>query len=165
MKSPIDQNSSLFIHPTIEQMRGSMILKIVQQVRALKEKGAEIINLTIGDFDPDLFPIHDDFAAQVSLAYREGRVNYPPSSGVLVLREAIADLYNAQLGLDVDASCVCIASGARPPLYASWRMFAGAGEKTVSFLPAWNVGYYAHLSQTDHHFVSTSAETNSPLSS
>ena len=30
----------------------------------------------------------------------------------------------------------------------------------MSFLPAWNVGYYAHLCQTDHHFIGTAPETN-----
>ncbi|MEC7987885.1 MAG: aminotransferase class I/II-fold pyridoxal phosphate-dependent enzyme [Myxococcota bacterium] len=137
-----------------------MILQIVQEVRALREKGVEIINLTIGDFHPNLFPIHDEFASRVSRAYREGKTNYPPSSGVFELRDAIANLYRDALGLDIDASSVCIASGARPPLYASWKMFTGPGEKSISFLPAWNVGYYAHLFQTNHQFISTTAENN-----
>jgi len=33
------------------------------------------------------------------------------------------------------------------------------GDRTVSFLPMWNVGYYAHFTGADHTFVPTSAET------
>ena len=36
---------------------GSEILKIAAQIRALKAQGAEICNLTVGDFDPSQFPI------------------------------------------------------------------------------------------------------------
>ena len=53
-----------------------------------------------------------------------------------------------------------IGSGARPPLYATWRLFVAPGDRTISFLPAWNVGYYAHLCQADHHFIPTTAENN-----
>ena len=36
---------------------GSEILQIAAQIRALKANGAEICNLTVGDFDPAQFPI------------------------------------------------------------------------------------------------------------
>ena len=36
---------------------GSEIIKIGNEVNELKRKGAKIANLTIGDFDPAVFPI------------------------------------------------------------------------------------------------------------
>ena len=160
MKSFEGMYAKDFLHPNIESMRGSMILKIVKQVHKLRSQGKEIINLTIGDFDTTLFPVHSGFSEQVQKAYLNGKTNYPPSAGVLELRKAVASLYRNKLNLDIDESCVCITSGARPPLYASWRMFTSVGDKSVSFLPAWNIGYYAHLNQTNHHFIKTQASTN-----
>ena len=38
---------------------GSEILRIAAEIRALKAKGAQICNLTVGDFDPAQFPVPD----------------------------------------------------------------------------------------------------------
>ena len=72
---------------------GSEILKIAAQIRALKAQGAEICNLTVGDFDPALFPIPGALLAGVARALADGHTNYPPSDGVLALREAVARFY------------------------------------------------------------------------
>ncbi len=39
---------------------GSEIIKIGNEVNELKSKGAQIANLTIGDFDPSIFPIPEE---------------------------------------------------------------------------------------------------------
>jgi len=148
------------LQPTIASMEGSQILRIVAQVRELESEGISICNLTIGDFQPSQFSIPEGFSDQVLASYQRKETNYPPSSGVQPLREAIAEMYRNDLGIECDASWVCIASGARPPIYAAWRMFVAPNEQSVSFLPAWNIGYYAHLNQSDHRFLPTTAESN-----
>ena len=148
------------LQPTIASMEGSQILGIVSQVRELESQGIEICNLTIGDFNPEQFSLPTGFAEQVHLSYHKKQTNYPPSSGVLELREAIADMYQHELGIKCDASWVCIASGARPPIYAAWRMFVAPQEQSVSFLPAWNIGYYAHLNNSSHRFLPTTVQSN-----
>ena len=151
---------SSLMQPVAYSMQGSQILQIVSEVRNLEREGISICNLTIGDFAPKEFSIPTGFAEQVQQSYARNETNYPPSSGVQDLREAIAKLYQRELGIDCDASWVCIASGARPPIYATWRMFVGQGEQSVSFLPAWNIGYYAHLNQSQHRFLPTTQESN-----
>ena len=147
-------------NPIASSMERSQILQIVAEVRSLERQGISICNLTIGDFHPAEFSIPAGFSDQVHQSYERNETNYPPSSGVQELREAIAKLYKRDLGVDCDASWVCVASGARPPIYATWRMFVGHGEKSVSFLPAWNIGYYAHLNQSNHQFLPTTRESN-----
>jgi aspartate aminotransferase len=141
-------------------MEGSQILQIVSEVRSLEAKGVEICNLTIGDFHPEQFSIPDGLSDEVHASYGRKETNYPPSSGVQELREAIAEQYRKSFGIECDASWVCIASGARPPIYATWRMFVGENEQSVSFLPAWNIGYYAQLNQSHHRFLPTTKESN-----
>lgn len=145
---------------SVDGLRGSQILAIATSVRALLAEGKEVCNLTVGDFKPSEFPVPDLLVQEIQAAVARGETNYPPSDGLPVLREAIAGLYERELGLDYGADGVVVCSGARPVLYATWRLFTDPGDKTVSFLPAWNVGYYAHIFQTDHHFIGTAPETN-----
>lgn len=144
----------------IEGLRGSQILAIATSVRAMIAEGKDVCNLTVGDFKPAEFPVPAKLVAGIQAAVAAGETNYPPSDGLPVLREAISDMYKRDLGLDYGPGGVVVCSGARPVLYATWRLFTNPGDKTVSFLPAWNVGYYAHLCQTDHHFIRTQPETN-----
>ena len=141
-------------------LRGSQILAIATAVRGLIAEGRQVCNLTVGDFNPAIFPVPSLLVKETQAALERGETNYPPSDGLPVLRTAIADLYARDLGLDYGVDGVVVCSGARPVLYATWRLFTNPGDKTISFLPAWNVGYYAHLCQTDHHFIPTTPQTN-----
>src|SRR5436190_15484799 len=78
---------------------GSEILKIAAEIRALKAAGSEICNLTVGDFDPRYFPIPTELLEGTRTALAAGHTNYPPSDGVLQLREAVTRLYQRELGL------------------------------------------------------------------
>ncbi len=40
-----------------QNLRGSEIIKIAGEINELKKQGQNIANLTIGDFDSDLYPI------------------------------------------------------------------------------------------------------------
>src|SRR3954451_12555925 len=76
---------------------GSEILRIAAEIRALKAKGAEICNLTVGDCDPAQFPVPERLLPGVGRALAAGHTNYPPSDGVLALREAVARFYDRHL--------------------------------------------------------------------
>ncbi|MEC8276136.1 MAG: aminotransferase class I/II-fold pyridoxal phosphate-dependent enzyme [Myxococcota bacterium] len=154
------QGADHFVTPTMATMKGSAILGIAAQVRGLIAEGREICNLTVGDFRPNYFPIPESLAADVKQAYNDGETNYPPSDGIPELKAAISDLYKSRLGVDYGPNAVCVASGARPPLYAVWRLFVDPGDRSISFLPAWNNGYYAHMTRANHEFIPTTAESN-----
>ena len=146
--------------PRTYEMRGSRILSIAGEVRAMLARGEEVGNFTVGDFKPEQFHIPALLADRIQAEIAAGNTNSPPADGVPELKQAVADLYKRELGIDYGPESVCVGSGARPPIYASWNLFVEPGDKTVSFLPMWNVGYYAHLFQSDHRFVATAAENN-----
>jgi aspartate aminotransferase len=154
------KSASHFVTPTMSSMKGSAILAIATQVRGLIAEGREICNLTVGDFKPAYFPIPESLAEGVKRAYEAGQTNYPPSDGIPELKNAIAELYERGLGVSYGPESVCVASGARPPLYAVWRLFVDPGDRTISFLPAWNNSYYAHINKSKHEFIPTTAESN-----
>ena len=122
-----------FLTPRMAQMEGSQILKIAGQVSRLVSQGKDVCNLTIGDFRPEHFPVPTELVSEIKKAYDQNETNYPPAAGVVSLREAIADLYRERFGLDYGIDGVSIGSGARPPLYATWRLFVAPGDRTISF--------------------------------
>lgn len=139
-------------------MRGSSILKIAGEVAVLQQQGHAVANFTVGDFKPAQFRIPAALSQHIVDAVGAGETNYPPADGLPELKQAISDLVKREWGLDYGPECVCVGSGARPPIYAAWRLLVQEGDRTVSFLPMWNVGYYAHLTSSDHVFVQTSPE-------
>src|SRR5262249_41192502 len=87
---------------------GSEILRIAAQIRAEKAKGIEICNLTVGDFDPKQFPAPAALLDGMRKALADGETNYPPSDGVVALREAVARYYGKHLGLGYPVESVLI---------------------------------------------------------
>lgn len=139
---------------------GSEILKIAAQIRALKAKGADVCNLTVGDFDPTQFPIPDRLLENVRSALGAGHTNYPPSDGVPPLREAVARYYERELGLKYPVDSVLIAAGARPLLYGSFRTLLDPGDVVIYPVPSWNNNHYTWLVQARAIEIEVSADDN-----
>lgn len=145
--------------PYLDNLRGSDILAIAQQVRVLQGEGRKVFNLTIGDFDPKHFPIPDALREQIKVQLDAGQTNYPPAIGVPELRAAVADLYRRELDIDVPLDTIVCGSGARPPLYASFGVLVGEGDTVVYPVPSWNINHYTFLNKGQHVPVVTTAES------
>jgi aspartate aminotransferase len=78
---------------------GSEIIKLAGEINALKAQGKDILNLTIGDFDPAVFPLPEALSEGIQAAYRAGETNYPPADGIAPLRAAVAQWYADALQL------------------------------------------------------------------
>ena len=139
---------------------GSEILKIAGEIRALKAKGGQICNLTVGDFDPAYFPIPSELCESTRAALAEGHTNYPPSDGVLVLREALVRFYEREFGIKYPIESVLVAGGARPLLYGAYRTLIDPGDVAVYPVPSWNNNHYAYLSGARSVELSATAATN-----
>jgi len=126
---------------------GSEILRIAAEIRALKMsgEGLEICNLTVGDFDPAQFPAPPALLDGMRAALAAGQTNYPPSDGVVGLREAVARFYAKHLGLSYPVESVLITGGARPLLYGSYRTVLDPGDAVVYPVPSWNNNHYVHI--------------------
>jgi aspartate aminotransferase len=128
-----------------EGLIGSEVLRIAGEIRALKTAGRPICDLTVGDFDPRYFPIPERLAAGIHGALERGETNYPPSSGILPLREAVARLYERELGLRYPVESVLIAGGARPVIYCIFQTVCDPGDRVIYPVPSWNNNHYTHL--------------------
>jgi aspartate aminotransferase len=124
---------------------GSEILKIAAEIRAAVLGGRKIANFTVGDFASAEFPIPDKLRDGTLAALAAGETNYPPSDGVLRLREAVREFYRERLGLDFPLESIVIAGGSRPVIYAAYRALIEPGDVVVYPVPSWNNNHYCHL--------------------
>jgi aspartate aminotransferase len=139
---------------------GSEIIKIGNEVNDLKRKGAHIANLTIGDFDPTIFPIPLELEEEIITAYRNHQTNYPPADGILPLREMVVELLKSRYQLDYTANEILISAGSRPLIYSTFLALIDPGDKVVFPAPSWNNNHYCHLSSAQAVVVETFAENN-----
>jgi aspartate aminotransferase len=126
-------------------IHGSAILQIAADVRALKSQGAEIIDLTVGDFSSKQFRIPRELEDGIVDALRAGESTYPPSNGLESLRLAVAEFYSRRLGLQFQLPSILIAAGARPAIYATYRALVDPGDRVVFAVPSWNNDSYCDL--------------------
>ena len=139
---------------------GSEIIKIGNEVNELKSKGAKIANLTIGDFDPSIFPIPAGLKAEIVDAYNHNHTNYPPADGILALRETIVDVLKDRYDLDFKTNEILVSGGSRPLIYATYLALIDPGDKVIYPAPSWNNNHYCHLSSAEGIAVETTAENN-----
>lgn len=139
---------------------GSEIIKIGNEVNELKSKGANIANLTIGDFDPSIFPIPAELKEEIVKAYHDNHTNYPPADGILALRETIVGVLKDRYDLDYTATEILVSGGSRPLIYATYLALIDPGDKVIYPAPSWNNNHYCHLSSANGIAVETTAETN-----
>lgn len=124
---------------------GSEILRIAADVRAMLAEGAEVCNLTVGDFSPAEFPAPAALVDGIVAALQAGETNYPPSDGVLPLRQAISRFYESWLGLSYPVDSILVTGGSRPGLYATYRALVDEGDTVIYPVPSWNNNHYVHL--------------------
>src|SRR5271170_3695544 len=98
------QTAEIKVSGMAEHLIGSEILKIAGEVNEKIRKGEKIYNFTVGDFDSNIFPLPDELKAFIIEAYQQNQTNYPPSDGVLALRQAVSKYLEATSGLQYSPS-------------------------------------------------------------
>jgi len=118
------------------ELRGSLILGIAADVRALAATGRPICNLTVGDFDPRQFPIPVQLKQLIIEALDRGETNYPPSDGLAALRQAVVEFIAREHGVTTSIQSVIITAGGRPAIYAVFRCLLNPGDVVVYPVPS-----------------------------
>lgn len=138
-----------------ETLIGSEIVMLGGEIREKIRKGEKIYNFTVGDFDPQLFPIPQDLENAIVDAYRKHFTNYPAAEGNLDLRQSIAAFLKEREQLDYSTEEILVASGGRPLIYTVFRAVADQGDKIIYTVPSWNNNHYTHFVGGEHVVVET----------
>lgn len=151
---------SMSVSVLAQTLKGSEIIKIAGEINELKKQGEQIANLTIGDFDPAIFPIPNELKRYITDAYQENHTNYPPAEGVAILRAHIAEFLKTRYELDYNSSQILVSGGSRPLIYATYLALVDSGDTVVYPAPSWNNNHYCHLSGAKGIAVQTSPNNN-----
>jgi len=144
-----------------ETLIASEIIKLAGEINEKINQGEKIFNLTIGDFNPNIFPIPKELEDEIIKAYREHATNYPPADGLLDTRQAVSEFLKSRQGLEYNpANEILIAAGARPLIYASYQTLVQPGDTVIFPVPSWNNNHYTHLSHANKVEILATPENN-----
>lgn len=97
----------------IDRLTESKTLKMARLSRELKDKGVDIISLSLGEPDFDTPGFVQNAAIQ---AMKDGFTHYPPVAGYNDLRETIANRYSIKYGMEVGVTNTLVSTGAKHSL-------------------------------------------------
>ena len=143
-----------------ETLIGSEIVKLGNAINERIRNGEKIYNFTIGDFNPDIFPIPAELEELIIACYQKHFTNYPAAEGILELRTAIGAFIKEWEGLDFNPAEIQVASGGRPLIYSLFKVIVDKGDKVIYGVPSWNNNHYVHLTDGEHCLVDCSPENN-----
>jgi len=118
------------MNPLYEQMKTS----VFERMSGLAAKYGAV---NLGQGFPD-FGWPEQILDAAARALKEGSNQYAPSRGLPALREAVAAHYNRFYGLELDASHVCVTSGATEALGAAILATIRPGDEVILLTPAYD---------------------------
>src|ERR671939_1401849 len=123
-----------FLSDTLSRVKPSATIVMTQKARDLKASGRDVISLSVGEPDFDT-PEHIKKAAVAAIGRNETR--YPPVSGIVPLREAIAKKFKRENGLDYKPAQTIVSTGGKQVLYNALLATLNPGDEALIPRPYW----------------------------
>lgn len=130
-----------YLSDRIKSLSVSQTLAMAQKSRELKEKGFDIISLSLGE--PD-FNTPDYIKEAAKKAIDENYTRYPPVPGYNDLREAISAKFSQENGITYKPDQIIVSAGAKHSLINVILSIINPGEEVIIFAPYW-VSYYDQI--------------------
>ena len=122
------------INNQITAIQGSPTLSLNETARTLKENGADIINLAIGEPLND-FPLQALEFAKNKLETRQ--IKYGPTGGIKPLKVAIQEYTDAHYGRIPGLQNITITVGAKQAIHNLLYTILNPGDEVILFTPFW----------------------------
>jgi aspartate aminotransferase len=134
----------------------SLTLSIDSKAKAMKSEGIDVCSFGAGEPDFDT-PEHIKTAAIAAL--ESGFTKYTPSSGIPDLRQAVADKFLIDNGVDYKPSQIIISDGAKHSCYNAIVATCQPGDEVIIPTPYWlSYPEMVRLAGADPVFVYTKEE-------
>ncbi|NVZ22353.1 pyridoxal phosphate-dependent aminotransferase [Pseudomonas costantinii] len=122
------------LNKRLAQAQPSATYRIIDRVAARRAEGAKIISLCAGEPDFDT-PEH---IRQAGIdAIRNGHTRYTQVAGVRALREAVAEKFRRENGLDVTWQDTLVSSGGKHVIYNALAATLNDGDEVIVPAPYW----------------------------
>jgi|TARA_B100002003_G_C14093979_1_gene526171 aspartate aminotransferase len=112
----------------------SATLEMTRLSRELKDKGVDVITLSLGEPDFDTPQIIKDAGKK---AIDDNITHYPPVPGFMELREAIAQKLKRDNNLDYKPSQIVVSTGAKHSLINVFMCILNEGDEVIIPAPYW----------------------------
>jgi len=123
-----------FLADALSRVKPSATIAMTQKARELKASGMDVISLSVGE--PD-FDTPDHIKEAAIEAIRRGETKYPPVSGIVPLREAIARKFKRENGLDYKPAQTIVGTGGKHVIYNALLATLNPGDEVVIPRPYW----------------------------
>ena len=123
-----------FLADALSRVKPSATIAVTQKARELKNSGRDIIGLGAGE--PD-FDTPDNIKNAAIDAIRRGETKYPPVSGIVPLREAIAKKFKRENNLDYTPAHTIVGTGGKQILFNAFMATLNAGDEVIIPTPYW----------------------------
>lgn len=127
-----------FLSDRIKSMAASATLAMTQKSRELKNRGFDVISLSIGE--PD-FNTPDYVKEAAKKAIDDNFSKYPPVSGYEDLRAAVCAKFKRENGLDYTPDQVVVSVGGKHSVINVIMVTVNPGDEVIILAPYW-VSYY-----------------------
>jgi aspartate aminotransferase len=142
----------------VETLTPSLTLAIDSKAKAMKAEGIDVCGFGAGEPDFDT-PEHIKAAAQAAL--ETGFTKYTPSSGTPELREAIAEKFATDNGLEYKPSQIIVSNGAKQSCYNAIMAVCEPGDEVIIPAPYWlSYPEMVRLAGAEPVFVATTEEND-----
>ncbi|HEY3429755.1 MAG TPA: pyridoxal phosphate-dependent aminotransferase [Cyclobacteriaceae bacterium] len=119
----------------IEAIQESATLAMAAKAREFKNRGIDVINLSLGE--PD-FKTPQHICEAAKKAIDEGKYfAYPPVAGYQDLREAIAAKYQKDNNVPYKAENIIVSNGAKQSIANTMLALLNKGDEVIVFSPFW----------------------------
>ena len=118
----------------LNKISPSQTIAITTKARALKAAGRDIISLSAGEPDFDT-PANVKQAA--IRAIEAGQTKYTDVAGTLALRQAVADRFREDSGLDYRPEEIIVSTGGKQVIYNAMAATMDAGDEAIIPSPCW----------------------------
>lgn len=118
----------------MQGVHGEAAFETLARANELERQGRSIIHLEIGE------PDFDTPSAIVNSAIdwlKKGATHYPPSPGVVELRQAIAKHLSATRNVNIDPACVVVSPGAKMMIFTIINCLVDPGDEVIYPAPAY----------------------------
>ncbi|WP_175797374.1 pyridoxal phosphate-dependent aminotransferase [Burkholderia ambifaria] len=129
MSAPIDM-----LNRYLAAARPSATYKVMDRVAARRASGSAVISLSAGEPDFDT-PEHVREAGIAAI--RAGHTRYTQVAGLRALREAIADKFGRENGLDVSWRDTLVCSGGKQVIFNALAATLNEGDEVIVPAPYW----------------------------
>lgn len=117
-----------------DKIEESQTIAISSLAKKLRAEGKNVISLSAGE--PD-FPTPENIKQAAIKAIRDNFTKYTQNEGTPELREAIAEKFRRDNGMDVKASNILVSNGGKHSLFNALQAICNPGDEVIIPAPYW----------------------------